>query len=199
MNSGCRSQTTCQRRDSINLFCLVADRFGGKTYRQRAEVKFNFFNGTGIAKSLSYNSFRVVFAVQRLCVFKVAAIGFSSTAGPKQTEALLCADTNKNDMYILTQGIKTGLMSANADSFWQNYRKIIFRMWKEQHPGYKCVWHIYGWYLIHLPVPLDFNTTADSAALILRMILLIKQLFLYMSLLVAGSTELKQRLCSVPL
>lgn len=96
MNSGCRSQTTCQRRDSINLFCLVADRFGGKTYRQRAEVKFNFFKGTGIAKSLSYYSFRVVFAVQRLCVFKVAAIGFSSTAGPKQTEALLCADTNKN-------------------------------------------------------------------------------------------------------
>lgn len=30
MNSGCRSQTTCQCPDSINLFSLVADRFGGK-------------------------------------------------------------------------------------------------------------------------------------------------------------------------
>lgn len=125
--------------------------------------------------------------------------GFLPLQGQNKQRLCSVLTPIKMTRYILTQGIKTGLMSANADSFWQNYRKIIFRMWKEQHPGYKCVWHIYGWYLIHLPVPLDFNTTADSAALILRMILLIQQLFLYMSFLVAGSTELKQRLCSVPL
>lgn len=42
---------TCQQPGSINLFCLVADRFGGEQWGQ-AEGKFNFFNGTSIAKTV---------------------------------------------------------------------------------------------------------------------------------------------------
>lgn len=64
--------------------------------------KFNFFNGSGIAKSLSYYSFRVVFAIQKLSVFQLAAIRFLPPQG--QNKQRVCSVLTPLNIahYILT-------------------------------------------------------------------------------------------------
>lgn len=129
MNSGCRSQTTCQRPDSINLFCLVADRFrweGGNIDDAPKENSISSMElAFHIAKSLSYYSFPVV-AVQRLCVQTRCYRGFLPLQGQnKQTVCSVLTPLNVTP-WILTLGtMKTWLICARADQFfWHNYRNI---------------------------------------------------------------------------
>ena len=115
------------------------------------------------------------------CVFKVAAIGFSPTAGPKQTEALLCADTTKNGTLHSHTRDKNVVNECQcrvfSNQFLTKLEQNILKDVKRATPRLQeRLTH--AWYLIHPPVVLDINTTADSTALILRMILLGQLLFL---------------------